>query len=795
MIKSHRKINIILIYLFVIQATFYGLVLADVWTQTSQSDFDAGTKVNVDIISDPGNITLPRIWIKNLTNPVLDLGPPGSWEDYFVWAPRVLYDGTTYHMWYSGDDGTTGRIGYASSFDGISWIKYSGNPILDRGSLGSWEEQSVYVPTIHYDGVTYHMWYTGYDYSNTYRIGYAYSSDGFIWTKYSGNPILDIGSPGSWDDYRVHANSVLFIGTTYHMWYSASDGSTQRIGYATSPDGITWTKHSANPILSPGPPGSWDDVHVYYPTVHHDGTGFHMWYIGHDGVTLRIGYASSPDGITWTKSAENPVLEPGPVGTWDDNYLYIPNVLYDGLKFNMWYTGHDGSNFRIGHASLCYLLSGNLTSSVFDSGSIGTSWNFINWIEYLPLGTNITMATRSGDTSIPDASWSSWSVEMWDETGSAITSPNSRYIQYRATLSTTDQYVTPVLCEVNINYTLKSEPPPDQPPIANAGLNQVVYEGDVVQLNGSASYDPDGNITNYEWDFDANDGLWWDTGGTPEAMGPITTHTYGDNGDFIVTLRVTDDQNLTDTDTCNITVLNVDPTVTIESVTMNVEISLRVAGSKWSNVGLTLYENDTAVGNLEVERWPGNPYDNPTYENPALPTTLDMTKTYKAIVTYDPYPDNGDEIKGDQPNNGKDKQNNAGNPVWIIMKFSDGSEEKIHHTFNTQQSKKRNSEHWNHVEPWEVNLNGHLVGHEFEVMSHITDPGSDDEALTYTYDSQVVTFTYLNNPPDPDPFPSPEVNPMNIMDTTKLTYEGPGTLSLLVEDDDGGKTIKCLELG
>jgi hypothetical protein len=70
------------------------------------------------------------------------------------------------------------------------------------------------------------------------------------------------------------------------------------------------------------------------------------------------------------------------------------------------------------------------------------------------------------------------------------------------------------------------------------------------------------------------------------------------------------------------------------------------------------------------------------------------------------------------------------------------------------------------------------------VTSHVTDPGSDDLTLTYTYGSQVVTVVYLNNSPNPDPFPSPEVNPRDIIDTTILIYEAPRTLTLVVKDDD-----------
>jgi hypothetical protein len=60
---------------------------------------------------------------------------------------------------------------------------------------------------------------------------------------------------------------------------------------------------------------------------------------------------------------------------------------------------------------------------------------------------------------------------------------------------------------------------------------------------------------------------------------------------------------------------------------------------------------------------------------------------------------------------------------------------------------------------------------------------------------QVILKTYLNNPPNPDPYPSPEVNPRDIMDTTQIVYEGAGTLNLAVEDDDGGETSESKNIG
>lgn len=79
----------------------------------------------------------------------------------------------------------------------------------------------------------------------------------------------------------------------------------------------------------------------------------------------------------------------------------------------------------------------------------------------------------------------------------------------------------------------------NQPPVANAGPDQTIYVGDVVTFNGSASYDPDGTIVSYNWDF--GDG----TTGT----GVTVSHTYAATGTYTVTLTVTDNDGATGIDT------------------------------------------------------------------------------------------------------------------------------------------------------------------------------------------------------------------------------------------------------
>ncbi|UCG68632.1 MAG: hypothetical protein JSV09_12610, partial [Thermoplasmata archaeon] len=241
-----------------------------------------GIEMENEIDSHPVFDTWSGEMDKTLGNPVLDVGAPGSWDDTFAYFPSIFYDGSIYHMWYSGFDGSNVRIGYANSTDGLTWKKYTGNPVLHLGSPGSWEDFNVHYPMVLYNGTTYQMWYSGFDDWN-YRIGYATSPDGLTWTKYGGNPVMDMGAIGSWEDTYVAQASVIYEGATYHMWYSGLDSFGEgRTGYATSSDGISWSKYAGNPVLDLGSPGSWDDNRAYTPNVIFDGSLYHMWYSGHD---------------------------------------------------------------------------------------------------------------------------------------------------------------------------------------------------------------------------------------------------------------------------------------------------------------------------------------------------------------------------------------------------------------------------------------------------------------------------------------------------------------------------------
>jgi len=79
---------------------------------------------------------------------------------------------------------------------------------------------------------------------------------------------------------------------------------------------VHWTAHPANPVLSPGPPGAWDEHIRERMWVIHDDGRFLAWYGGWKGNydkktpnLVHLGFATSEDGIRWTKHPKNPVFD------------------------------------------------------------------------------------------------------------------------------------------------------------------------------------------------------------------------------------------------------------------------------------------------------------------------------------------------------------------------------------------------------------------------------------------------------------------------------------------------------
>jgi predicted GH43/DUF377 family glycosyl hydrolase len=303
-------------------------------------------------------------WVEYEGNPVIPAPDPAVWNHRYT-SSVVVVEGT-YHLYFARQpvDAATEwgdyEVCHATSTDGLDWQMDPANPILSPDTGGGWHAGGLGPAAVIHDGSSFHMWFAGGD-GESVQVGYATSADGSAWTEYDGNPVLETGPSGSFDDGWAVPETVIVRDGLYRLWFGAAkdvgpNDYEWTIGYAESSDGLEWVKHPG-PVLEPG--AGWDDWLVYAPSVIYDGAGYHMWYSGTDGTGANgIGYAVSADGIVWVKHLGNPVLG------FSDGVDAHPVVLEDAGDggFEMWFTSFDsGSEGEFGFAtsqcctSLAYL--------------------------------------------------------------------------------------------------------------------------------------------------------------------------------------------------------------------------------------------------------------------------------------------------------------------------------------------------------------------------------------------------------------------------------------------------------
>ncbi len=139
-----------------------------------------------------------------------------------------------------------------------------------------------------------------------------------------------------WCRVQLYSPSVVKVGDTYRMWFLGNDTATRTgemdLGYAESPDGLIWTEHPDNPILTASdlPYGTmWQTPHVLFD----EQLGilrmwFTMYAVGRDDEgmrisTTRVGHATSEDGLRWDIHP-HPLLSDGrgPCVLKDDDARY-----------------------------------------------------------------------------------------------------------------------------------------------------------------------------------------------------------------------------------------------------------------------------------------------------------------------------------------------------------------------------------------------------------------------------------------------------------------------------------------
>jgi len=239
---------------------------------------------------------------------------------------------------------------------------FEGNPVLQQSNNPAWDNRFIDPGAMVYHEGMFHSFYNGINgFPAPVGVGYATSSEGFIWNRQVEAPVLSARQLTGTDllGSNFFVTSVLVEDDgTWVLYFHTMDGNNfngpGEIGRATASSPIgPWTIHP-EPMLSPGSANSWDGVQLNNPDVLRTEDGYIMYYdaLGRNNASM-IGMATSTDGIHWTKYDDPATNEPafmesdpvlkGSEDSWDARRVIDPNVIKTPDGWTMIYLSANGS--------------------------------------------------------------------------------------------------------------------------------------------------------------------------------------------------------------------------------------------------------------------------------------------------------------------------------------------------------------------------------------------------------------------------------------------------------------------
>lgn len=244
------------------------------------------------VVFDTKSLTI----VDRASGPLIDVGAPGTFDDSGVMPCWAVSDGDGWLVYYVGWNRAVtvpfqNAIGVAHiDREGRTWRRPFDGPIVARSRRDPFFVASCAVLA---DGPRWRMWYLSCRgwfqrdgvLTHRYHIRHMDSHDRIEWLAAS-TPAIDFGGP---EEYAISRPSVLRIGSQWHMWYSTR-GAAYRIGYATSADGVSWTRRDHDAGIAPADTG-WDSEMICYPHVFEHRGAIYMAYNGNGYGATGIGLA------------------------------------------------------------------------------------------------------------------------------------------------------------------------------------------------------------------------------------------------------------------------------------------------------------------------------------------------------------------------------------------------------------------------------------------------------------------------------------------------------------------------
>jgi len=393
------------------------------WVQTTEDDFNAGVLQDVQVVS-PGDVKLATL---------------SDWWDtsWGCRAPITINNAGSSLTGYQVKVDVTYDANMQPGFDDIRFVDSDGSTLLSH-----WRESYiastsatfwVKIPTIPTGAKTIYMYYG--------NAGASSASDGDATFEFFDD--FEDGDISDWSQYRNGVVQVVNENGGPQNRYGIENSSFNGYG----PRMADFNSSSSAFAIERRVGGTGYDL-VSKNTSAYQWDAWMTVKFKKSGSTLEFELYDSSGSLVESISTSN---------FWYNSFDRF--VVHGGYEF---YTddirvrqyASPEPTVSTGLEEGIYISPGTIASQVWDTGVAGAEWDGLFWDEILPGGTSITFEVRASDAPFakdtPDATL------PWTSVGgiSPVTSglPSGRYMQWRATLNTSDPSETPVLEEVRVYH-------------------------------------------------------------------------------------------------------------------------------------------------------------------------------------------------------------------------------------------------------------------------------------------------------------------------------------------------------
>ena len=233
-------------------------------------------------------------WQKYQGNPIIVHGP-GTYDSFYTRYATVLYDPPIYRMWYTGQSLLNSSkvpsfyiaVDYATSTDGVHWVKSDANPVYGGGA--NWGSYFFEHPSVVKVNGTLIM--AG---DNGYQIAYVTSQDGIRWG--GGGQVLVGPSADGWDNGSVLYPTLLVQGLSVIIWYTGErqtphEGYFDGIGLVSCPLVIAQATTTST-VTGPTTTVTSTQTVSYYPPTTPITSSVPTWAYALMAVFLVVGLAA-----------------------------------------------------------------------------------------------------------------------------------------------------------------------------------------------------------------------------------------------------------------------------------------------------------------------------------------------------------------------------------------------------------------------------------------------------------------------------------------------------------------------